>query len=187
MAKHLARSDKRLLMTEKLNTKREHRAEETSGEGGLPLLNRIENARYLPTVLPMLLLIAAALLPLEGWMRPAAYAVPALIAFAPVLPAAVSSIREKRFFSNENLTLAAGILLFSCGLYPEAVLLAVLFSGAKLLESFLLSDSRKAMDAVFGMLPEKAYVVGENGPEPRAPQDVMPGDPPCVCGRAHSA
>ena len=168
MAKHLARSDKRLLMTEKLNTKREHRAEETSGEGGLPLLNRIENARYLPTVLPMLLLIAAALLPLEGWMRPAAYAVPALIAFAPVLPAAVSSIREKRFFSNENLTLAAGILLFSCGLYPEAVLLAVLFSGAKLLESFLLSDSRKAMDAVFGMLPEKAYVVGENGPDIRA-------------------
>lgn len=177
MAKHLARSEKRPLITEKLNTKRERRAvEETSEKGWMTLLDRIENARYLPIVLPLLLLIAAALLPLEGWMRPAAYAVPALIAFAPILLSAVSSIREKRFFSNENLTLAAGILLFSCGLYPESVLLAALFSGAKLLESFLLSDSRKAMDAVLGMLPEKAYVVGENGPEPRAPKDVMPGE-----------
>ena len=32
------------------------------------------------------------------------------------------------------------------------------------------------MDSVFSMLPEKAYVMGENGPEPRVPQNVVPGE-----------
>ena len=177
MAKHLARSGKRPLKAEKQNTKREHRVRESdAGERGLSFLHSIENARWLPVILPALLLIAAALLPLEGWMRPAAYAVPALIAFAPIILASVSSVREKQFFSNEILTLIAGILLFACGLYPESVLLAILFSGAKLIESFLLGDSRKAMDAVLSMVPDKAFVIGEEGPEPRGPQDVMPGE-----------
>ena len=138
MAKHLARSDKRPLMTEKLNTKREHRtAEETTGEGRLTLLNRIENARYLSIVFPLLLMIAAALLPLEGWMLPAAFAVPALIAFAPIVLASIPGIREKQYFSNEVLTIAAGVILFACGRFRESVLLAILFNAAKLLERFL--------------------------------------------------
>ena len=177
MAKHLARSEKRPLKAEKQNTRRERRVQESdAGERGLAFLRSIENARWLPVILPALLLIAAALLPLEGWMRPAAYAVPALIAFAPVLLAAASSVREKQFFSNEILTLAAGVLLFACGLYPESVLLAVLFGAAGLMEGFFLADSRKAMDAVLGMVPDKAFVMGEEGPEPRMPQDVMPGE-----------
>ncbi len=177
MAKHLARSEKRPYIPKKLNMKQKRRAEEENREAvGRPFLDRIENARYLPIILPALLLVVAAMLPLEGWMRPAAFAVPALIAFASVLPAAVTSIREKRFFSNEMLTLAAGVLLFSCGLYLEAVLLAVLFNASKLLEAFLLSESRKAMDAVFGMLPDSASVMGKDGPETRAPQTVIPGE-----------
>ena len=177
MAKHLARSEKRPFIPKKLNMKQKRRADEENREAvGQPLLSKIENARYLPIILPVLLLVVAVMLPLEGWMRPAAFAVPALFAFAPVLPAAVTSIREKRFFSNEMLTLAAGVLLFSCELYLEAVLLAALFNASKLLEAFLFNGSRKAMDAVFGMLPENAFVMGEDGPEPRAPQTVMPGE-----------
>ena len=177
MAKHLARSEKRPLKAEKQNIRRERRAKESdAGERGLAILSSIENARWLPVILPALLLIAAALLPLEGWMRPTAYAVPALIAYAPVLLACVSSVWEKQFFSNEILTFAAGVLLFACGLYPESVLLAVLFGAAGLMESFLHNDSRKAMDAVLSMMPDKAFVIGEEGPEPRAPQDVMPGE-----------
>ena len=177
MAKHLARSDKRPSKTEKHNKMRERREEETPEEvAGLPLLEKLENARYLPIVLPALLLIAASLLPLEGWMLPAAFAVPALIAFTPIVLASIPGFREKQYFSDEVLTIAAGVILFACGRFRESVLLAILFNAAKLLERFLLSDSRRAMDSVFSMLPEKAYVMGENGPEPRVPQNVVPGE-----------
>ena len=177
MARHLARSEKRPFKTVKQNRKRERSTEEKpADEVVLPLLDTLEKARYLPIILPALLLAAALLLPLEGWMIPAAFAVPALIAFAPIVYASVPCVREKRFLSDEILTIASGIILFACALYKESVLLAILFSSSKLLERFLLSDSRKAMDTVFSMLPEKAFVVGTDGPEPRSPQDIVPGE-----------
>ena len=178
MAKHLAPSARRESKTEKLRSLRRRRAmREPEAEVKRPaLLDALERARYLPIVLPALLLIACAVLPLEGWMRPAAYAVPLLLAFAPIMLASGTSIREKRFFSNELLTIAAGILLFSCGLYPEAVLLAILFSSTKLAEDVFHDKSRKAMDSVLAMLPDKALVMGEDGPERRDPRDVVPGE-----------
>ena len=115
MAKHLARSEKRPLKAEKQNIRRERRARESdAGERGLAILSSIENARWLPVILPVLLLIAAALLPLEGWMRPAAYAVPALSAFAPILLASVSSVREKQFSLQRNP--------YACRRYPALCL-----------------------------------------------------------------
>ena len=178
MPKHLAPSAKRVSKTEKLRSLRERRVKEEpeAEKRRLPLLDALERARYLPIVLPALLLIAAAFLPLEGWMRPAVYAIPFLLAFAPIVLASVNGIRERRFLSNEQLTVAAGVLLFACGLYTEAVLLAILFGVSKLLEEYLLADSQKAMDKVLGMLPDKALVMGEDGPELRDPREVVPGD-----------
>ncbi len=178
MPKHLAPSAKRVSKTEKLRSLRERRVKEEpeAEKRRLPLLDALERARYLPIVLPALLLIAAAFLPLEGWMRPAVYAVPFLLAYAPIVLASVNGIRERRFLSNEQLTVAAGVLLFACGLYTESVLLAILFAASKLLEEYLLADSQKAMDKVLGMLPDKALVMGEDGPELRDPREVVPGD-----------
>ena len=156
MAKHLAPSAKRESKIEKLRSLRLRRAKpESAEEKQRPaFLDALERARYLPIALPALLLIACAFLPLEGWMRPAAYAVPLLLAAAPIVLAAVTGIRERRFLSNALLTVVAAVLLFACGLYPEAVLLAILFNAAKLLENYLLADSVKAMDSVLSMLPE---------------------------------
>ncbi len=177
MAKHLARSEKRPFKIVKQNILSERRAEEQETEKTrLPIQAVFESAPYLPIVLASLLLIVALLLPLEGWMRPTAFAVPALIAYVRIVPAAVSNTRKKQFFSNESLTFIAGVVLFCCGLFLESVLLAVLFSSVKQLESFLFADSRKAMDDVFSMMPDKAFALGENGPEPRALQDIMPGE-----------
>ena len=178
MPKHLAPSAKRESTSEKLRSLRERRMKKESEaqERSFPLLDALERARYLPIVLPALLLIAAAMLPLEGWMIPAGYAIPLLIAFAPIAPPAVAGMRDRRYFSNEALTIAAGLLLFACGLYTEAVLLGILYNAGRLLERYLQDDSRKAMDSVLSMLPDKALVVQEHGLENREAREVIPGE-----------
>ena len=161
MAKHLAQSEQRELNTEPRKTERA--AKKLRAVGTSSIAARLQNAPWLPAAIALVLLVAVSLLPTEGWLRALAYAVPFLLAFAPIILCCVQCFRERRFLANDVLTLAAGLLLFACGLYTEAVLLAVLFAAGGLLERFLLSDSQKATDAVLSMLPDKALVLGEDG------------------------
>ena len=174
MAKHLAQSEQRELNTEP--GKRERAPKNVRAFGASALTDRLKNAPWLPAALSLVLLIAVSLLPIEGWLRTLAHAVPFLLAFAPIFLSCIQCFRERRFLANDVLTLAAGILLFACCLYTEAVLLALLFAAAGLLEHFLLADSRKAMDAVLSMLPDKALVLGEDGVQTRRPEEVSPGE-----------
>ena len=174
MAKHLAQSEQRELNTEPRKTERA--AKKLRAVGTSSIAARLQNAPWLPAAIALVLLVAVSLLPTEGWLRVLAYAVPFLLAFAPIILCCVQCFRERRFLANDVLTLAAGLLLFACGLYTEAVLLAVLFAAAGLLEHFLLTDSQKAMDAVLSMLPDKALVLGEDGVQTRRPEEVSIGE-----------
>lgn len=176
MAKHLAQSDSHEL---KSKTK-EHARRWKEKLIHIPPESRFADTmgklRYVAILLPPVLLFALRFLPLEGWMIPAANLIPLLLALSPILPDAFSRLLQKNPLANEILTVLAAVVLFACGLYREATLLAVFFSASTLLEGRLTEKSRERLQAVSDILPTSVSVVTENGIEERDAREVQPGE-----------
>ena len=131
---------------------------------------------WLFPLLAALLLIALHFVPLEGWMVPAAWAVPALLAVMEHAADAFENIRGGQYLNNALFTCLAAVLLFATGLYAEAVLLLILASVIERLERRLNDKSREAMDKVTEILPSFAVLVTDEGVERVDPASVSVGD-----------
>ena len=139
----------------------------------LPSMGRFS---WLFPLLATLLLLALRFVPLEGWMVPAAWTVPALLALMEHAADAFESIRAGRYLNNALFTCLAAVLLFVTGLYAEAVLLLVLTSVTDRLEKRLHDKSRKELDKVGEILPRYAVLVTGEGVERVDPASVVVGD-----------
>ena len=78
-------------------------------------------------VISALLLILISIAPLEGWMLKLAYAIILFIASTELIWDLIDNIREKEYFSYENLILLSVILAYAIAFEFEAVLLALLY------------------------------------------------------------
>ena len=179
MAKHLAPSSKHELKKEK-NRKLERSEKITAGEDrpvrGLPYRFMERIPAWLPAALAFVLLVVIGILPLKGWLVPAAYVLVFILAGTGVSLEAVKKIRERDFFNNELMTLLASVLLLILRHYFEADLLPILFTVCKLAEDYLKRLSRKDLESILDILPESAGLITEDGIERVKPEDVKPGD-----------
>ena len=123
-----------------------------------------------------LLLIAAHFLPLTGWMIPAAFAVPALLAAADHMLRAAEEIRKRRFLNNPLITCLAAALLFATGLYTEAALLFILTTCVGFLEARLAEKSEREQSRMSAIVPHDATLLTGDGEQRVDPAAVRPGD-----------
>lgn len=124
----------------------------------------------------VVLLCTVHFLPLEGWMVPAAFAVPALLALADPIMDAWTRISGGDWFCASGISCIAAILLFVIGAYMEAVLLLILTTAARLLEERLVGDCEKTHKRNLNILPEYATLVTDEGTERTEPSAVKVGD-----------
>lgn len=139
----------------------------------LPSLGRF--SRYVP-VIAALLLIGIHFVPLEGWMVPAAYAIPGLLAIMDHAADAYEGVRGGRYINNAFLSCLSSVLLFSTGLYTVAVVLLLLSSLSNLFEKHLLDKCAGAQNRISSILPKYATLITESGTDNIDPADVNPGD-----------
>lgn len=131
---------------------------------------------WLFPLLAALMLVGLHFVPLEGWMVPAAFAVPALLAIMEHAADAYEKICAGHYLNNALFTCLAAVLLFSTGLYAEAVLLLILASVTERLEKRLNDKNREELNRVAEILPTHAVLVTEEGLERVDPAAVSVGD-----------
>lgn len=122
------------------------------------------------------LLIALHFVPLEGWMIPAAYAVPALLGMVEHAENAYRALRSGRYLSDALLSCVAALALFATGLYPESILLLLLTSAVNFIERRLSELSCAEHARIREILPQYATLMTEDGPQKVDPASVVPGD-----------
>ena len=145
----------------------------------------IENVRAIPhsgkrqalfLALAFLLMLVVRFLPLEGWMVPAAYAIPMLLALAEIAADAFEAAQKAAFFDRSILACAASILLFATRLYPEAILLLILFGAMGLLESRLTENCLQEHARGLDIMPAYASLISGNEVRRVAPGNISPGE-----------
>ncbi len=190
MAKHLAPKPKHELNFIKKNPKRESGQRTPAPERKafkLPafLTRSRDGGRSLPGLgrhplvfagIAGVLLIVLHFLPLEGWMVPAAYAVPVILAAIEHIVNAMEEIRAGRFLNDALITVAAALLLFAAALFNEAVLLLVLTTLVSHFEKRLSERGDAEQARMAEILPRYAVRVTETGTERVDPETVVPGD-----------
>ena len=80
--------------------------------GSLAALTKLRPAMLVLAVLALAVLI---FVPLSGWMRPVAYAIPLLLASVQILPETAAKLRGGDFLNNELFTALTAVLLFALG------------------------------------------------------------------------
>ena len=139
----------------------------------LPSMGRFS---WLFPLIAALMLAGLRFIPLEGWMVPAAWTVPVLLAIMEHTADAFENIRAGRWLNNALFTCLAAVLFYATGLYTEAVLLPILTSFTGRLEKRLNDKSLADLEKVQEILPKHAVLVTEDGLERVDPSSVSVGD-----------
>lgn len=122
------------------------------------------------------LVIVAALLPLEGWARLAAFIVPYLAVGGGVLWSAVRNLFRGQVFDEKLLMSIATIGAFCLGDYPEAVAVMVFYQIGELFESIAVGRSRKSIAALMDIRPDSAVVLRDGEEMTVSPDEVSVGE-----------
>lgn len=190
MGKHLAPKKKHELnFIKRIPTRisgQKHASHAIQQESAAPVKpKREKQARSIPSLgrypwiffaLAALMLVVIPFLPLGGWMVPAAYAIPALLALPEHVIAAYERFRSGDHLNSNLICCLAAALLFATGLYVEAVLLLVLTFLIGFAEKYLLDQSLSAQEKVKEILPETVSLVTDEGIVRTSPSEVSPGD-----------
>ena len=122
------------------------------------------------------LFAAAALLPLNGPVRLAAFLIPYAIAGWDVLWRAVRNIAHGQVFDENFLMALATVGALATGEYPEAVFVMVFYQVGELFQSYAVDQSRKSIAALMDIRPDYANVEEDGQLVQVDPEDVAVGD-----------
>ena len=122
------------------------------------------------------LLIAAALLPLTGWLRLLVFLVPYLVIGWDVLRRAAGNIAKGKVFDENFLMALATVGAFATGEYPEAVFVMLFYQVGELFQSYAVGKSRKNIAALMDIRPDHANVERDGTTVPVSPEAVNPGE-----------
>ena len=126
--------------------------------------------------LAALLLVILRFLPLEGWMVPAAYAIPLLLAMAEQAVRAGEKFRAGELLNRELICCVAAVLLFVTQSYTESVLLLLLFYAVSFTEKLFFERSMEQRERISQIQPDHAMRITEEGIERVDCAAVEPGD-----------
>ena len=122
------------------------------------------------------LLILAALLPLEGPLRLAAFLVPYAVIGYDVLWEALEGIAHGQVFDENFLMALATVGAIGTGEYPEAVFVMLFYQVGELFQSYAVGKSRQSIAALMDIRPDLANVERDGALAQVDPEEVAVGE-----------
>lgn len=123
-----------------------------------------------------ILLVVAALLPLEGFWRLLAFLIPYALVGWDVLWHAVRNILHGQVFDENFLMALATVGAFCIGEYPEGVLVMLLYQIGELFQDFAVDRSRRSIASLMDIRPDWANVERDGALVQVDPEEVSVGD-----------
>ena len=122
------------------------------------------------------LLIAAALLPLEGWPWLAVFLIPYALIGWDVLWRAMRNIAHGEIFDENFLMSLATVGALCVEEYPEAVFVMLFYQVGELFQSYAVDQSRKSIASLMDIRPDYANLEVDGRIQQTDPEDVAVGD-----------
>ena len=122
------------------------------------------------------LLVAAYLLPVEGWASLVAFLVPYAVVGWDVLWKAVRNILHGQVFDENFLMALATIGAFATGEYSEGVAVMLFYQVGELFQSYAVGKSRKSIASLMDIRPDYANVERDGKLLQVDPEEVAVGD-----------
>ncbi len=123
------------------------------------------------------LLVAAYLLPVEGWAALVAFLVPYAVVGWDVLWKAVRNILHGQVFDENFLMALATIGAFATGKYSEGVAVMLFYQVGEWFQRYAVGHSRRSIAALMDIRPDHANLVGPDGTARQVdPDEVQVGD-----------
>ena len=121
-------------------------------------------------------LLAAVLIPVEGYLRLLLFLIPYLLAGGDVLWRAVRNILRGQVFDENFLMAVATIGAFFIGEYPEAVLVMVFYQVGEWFQGYAVGRSRASIASLMDIRPDHANLETPDGLRQADPEEVAVGD-----------
>lgn len=139
-------------------------------------MNKEQKTMLLRIIAAAILTVAAALLPTDGVLRFATFAVPYLVVGYDVLWSAIRNIFRGELFDERFLMALATLGAFALGEYPEGVAVMLFYQVGEIFGDIAVDRSRDSIAALMDIRPDHAVVL-RNGEELTVPPgEVEPGE-----------
>lgn len=176
MSKHLPKKENKHVKEPARRPAARSAKEPRRADRGRDIPLGLERDSIIETAAALALLIAACILPQEGWLGACIFAVPFAAAAYRMARHALDAILRRDFTDECVLLLIASIAAFAAGEFAAGAAIAVIFRVGKLIEAYA---ARLIARLNAGMLltpGEVVHVEVDGMPAERAPRDVAVGD-----------
>ncbi len=126
-------------------------------------MNRKQKKRLKRIMCAAALLIAAHLLPLDGWCRLVLFLIPYTVAGYDVLSGAIRGVKNHEPFDENFLMAGATVGAIALGEYSEAVAVMLFYQTGELFQSYAVGKSRRSISALMDIRSDFANIESENG------------------------
>lgn len=135
-----------------------------------------ERGRFFRLLVSAVFFVTALFLPLTGWIRASAFAVPYLVAGAGVLRRAGENLLRGDLFDENFLMAASSIGAFGIGEYPEGAAVMILFGIGEYFEDLAVEKSRRSIEKLAEICPDEVDVFRHGEAIRCPPEKVQPGE-----------
>ena len=139
-------------------------------------MSRKQKLTLIRIIISAAALIAAALLPLNGALKLAAFLVPYLIIGWDVIFSALRNIAHGQLFDEQFLMSVATVGALALGEYTEAAAVMLFYQIGELFQSIAVGKSRKSIAALMDIRPDSATVIRDEKEYTVSPEEVAAGE-----------
>ena len=121
-------------------------------------MNKKQKKVLIRIIAAVVLLIALAFVPAEGWIQFALYMIPYLVIGYDILKKAVKGILNRQVFDENFLMAVATIGAIALGDYKEGVAVMLFYQIGELFQSYAVGKSRRNISELMDIRPDYANV-----------------------------
>ena len=121
-------------------------------------MNKKQKKVLIRIIAAVVLLIALAFVPAEGWLQFALYMIPYLVIGYDILKKAVKGILNRQVFDENFLMAVATIGAIALGDYKEGVAVMLFYQIGELFQSYAVGKSRRNISELMDIRPDYANV-----------------------------
>lgn len=139
-------------------------------------MNKKQKKVLVRIIIAAVLMIAFALLPLEGWLRFVLFIIPYLVIGYDILKKAFKGILNRQVFDENFLMAIATVGAIILGEYVEGVAVMLFYQIGELFQSYAVGKSRRNISELMDIRPDYANVEREGVIEKVDPDEVEVGE-----------
>ena len=140
------------------------------------MMSRKQRRMLIRIIAAAVLLLIAALIPLDHWLKIGLFLIPYFIVGYDVVWGAISNILRGQVFDEKFLMALATGGAFATGEYLEAVAVMLFYQVGELFQSIAVGKSRRSIAQLMDIRPDRAVVLRDGTEMEAAPDDVAVGE-----------